>query len=75
MTNPCNFSLNTYTRHATHVPECPRYRMGIKRRVERGNYEESLRVLMSYLDVRTEVVRGCDSQGHGGDVEREGGLF
>lgn len=49
---------------------------GIERRVERVHYEESLRVLMSYLDVRTEVVRGLNSQGHGGDVEREGsGLF
>lgn len=40
---------------------------------EGGNYEESLRVLMSYLDVRAEVVRGLNSQGHDGDVEREGG--
>lgn len=39
------------------------------------HYEESLRVLMSYLDVRTEVVRGLNSQGHGGDVEREGSGF
>jgi len=56
-----------------HVPEYPRYRTGTKRRVERENYEKSLRVLMSYLDVRTEVVRGLNSQGHGSDVEREGG--